>query len=178
MMRTSGGGSAQRPVVPRRHLHAVDELDSAAPDRRVVVADDGVRLHVEIDGDPGAPVTVVLCHGLLLDNTSWQLQRAVLKRKARVVAWDQRGHGRSGRGPCEHSSIDQTGRDLHAVLEQVVPEGPVVLVGHSMGGMTLMALAEQRPELFGDRVVGVVLIATSAGPVPAALGRAALGPIC
>jgi len=49
------------------------------------------------------------------------------------------------------------------VLEQVAPHGPVLLVGHSMGGMTLMALARQRPELFGTRVVGVFLLATSAG---------------
>ena len=39
----------------------------------------------------------------------------------------------------------------------------MVLAGHSMGGMSIMALARQRPELFGDRVVGVFLLATSAG---------------
>lgn len=158
-----------------RHLHVVDERDAASVERLVVVADDGVSLHVEIEGDPDAPVTVVLSHGFLLDSTSWLLQRAALKREVRVVSWDHRGHGRSGRGRPEHSSIDQTGRDLLAVLEQVVPEGPVVLVGHSMGGMTIMALAEQEPQLFGDRVVGAVLIATSAGPVPAALGRFGIG---
>jgi pimeloyl-ACP methyl ester carboxylesterase len=47
----------------------------------------------------------------------------------------------------------------------VAPDGPLVLVGHSMGGMTIMALAEQRPELFADRVRGVALIGTSAGEV-------------
>ena len=40
-----------------------------------------------------------------------------------------------------------------------------MLVGHSMGGMTIMALAEQRPELFAERVAGVALISTSAGEV-------------
>jgi pimeloyl-ACP methyl ester carboxylesterase len=49
------------------------------------------------------------------------------------------------------------------VLDAVVPTGPVVLAGHSMGGMSVLALARQRPELFGDRVVGVFLLATSAG---------------
>jgi pimeloyl-ACP methyl ester carboxylesterase len=49
------------------------------------------------------------------------------------------------------------------VLDHVVPEGPVVLVGHSMGGMTIVTLAEQHPELIGDRVVGVGLISTTAG---------------
>jgi pimeloyl-ACP methyl ester carboxylesterase len=55
------------------------------------------------------------------------------------------------------------GRDLAAVLDAVVPAGPVVLAGHSMGGMTIMALARRHPELFGPRVVGVFLLATSAG---------------
>lgn len=43
------------------------------------------------------------------------------------------------------------------------PGAPVVLVGHSMGGMTIMALAEAHPEVFGSRVTGVVFISTSAG---------------
>ena len=77
--------------------------------------------------------------------------------------YDQRSHGRSGRSDEEHATIDQLGHDLPRVLEEVVPEGPVVLVGHSMGGMTIMAFAEQHPELFEDRVAGVALISTTAG---------------
>jgi pimeloyl-ACP methyl ester carboxylesterase len=59
--------------------------------------------------------------------------------------------------------VDALGRDLGLVLDEVVPTGDVVLVGHSMGGMTVMALAEQRPELFGSRVRGVALLGTGAG---------------
>ena len=59
------------------------------------------------------------------------------------------------------------------MLDEAVPEGPVVLVGHSMGGMTIVALAEEHPELFGDRVVGVGLIATTAGGVDPHRDRAA-----
>ena len=40
-----------------------------------------------------------------------------------------------------------------------------MLVGHSMGGMTIMALAERHPALFRDRVLGVALVSTSAGDV-------------
>ena len=61
------------------------------------------------------------------------------------------------------ATIDRTGRDLGEVLDATAPTGPVVLAGHSMGGMSILALARQRPELFGDRVVGVFLLATSAG---------------
>ena len=77
--------------------------------------------------------------------------------------WDQRGHGRSGWTKLTAATIDRTGRDLGEVLDATTPTGPVVLAGHSMGGMSVIALARQRPELFGDRVVGVFLLATSAG---------------
>lgn len=137
---------------------------------RTVTTDDGVDLHVEIDGNSRAALTVVLCHGYALNLRSWGFQRQALRRRARVVAWDQRGHGRSGRGPSENAHITQLGKDLLAVLEAAAPTGPVVLVGHSMGGMAILALAAQRPDLFGDRVVGVGLLATSAGPVRAQLG--------
>ena len=60
-------------------------------------------------------------------------------------------------------TIDQLGRDLKAVIDAAAPEGPLVLVGHSMGGMTVMALADQYPELIRDRVVGVAFVGTSCG---------------
>jgi pimeloyl-ACP methyl ester carboxylesterase len=135
-----------------------------------VVADDHVLLHAEVSGFRGAPVTVVLCHGYGLSSSSWCFQRVALASRARVVAWDLRGHGGSAYGAPGSGNIDQMGRDLFEVIEQVVPEGPVVLVGHSMGGMAIMALAEQHPELFGDRVIAVALLATSAGPVNPSLG--------
>ena len=125
--------------------------------------DDGVDLHVEVDGDGNAPLTVVLSHGFTARLAEWELQRDALRGRARLVLWDQRGHGRSGWTPLTQATIDRTGRDLGQVLDAVVPTGPVVLAGHSMGGMSVLALARQRPELFGDRVVGAFLLATSAG---------------
>lgn len=129
----------------------------------VVVADDGARLHVEVDEVPGSPLTVVLVHGFTARLEEFALQRETLAGRYRTVLYDQRGHGRSGWGDVRHATIDQTGRDLAAVLEAYAPTGPVVLLGHSMGGMSVLALARQRPELFGSRVVGVFLLATSAG---------------
>ncbi|GGS23918.1 alpha/beta hydrolase [Streptomyces griseoviridis] len=115
-----------------------------------------------------APVTVVFCHGYCLSQDSWHFQRAALRGVVRSVYWDQRSHGRSGRGVAQVRdgvpvSIDELGRDLRAVLDAAVPEGPVVLVGHSMGGMTVMALADEFPELIRERVVGVALVGTSSG---------------
>jgi pimeloyl-ACP methyl ester carboxylesterase len=133
------------------------------PGSRTVRTDDGVDLHVEVDGAEEAPMTVVLSHGFTARLAEWELQRDALRDRARLVLWDQRGHGRSGWTPLTQATIDRTGQDLGQVLDAVVPAGPVVLAGHSMGGMSVMALARQRPDLFGDRVVGVFLLATSAG---------------
>jgi pimeloyl-ACP methyl ester carboxylesterase len=133
------------------------------PGSRVVTTDDGVPLHVEVDGDEDAPLTVVLSHGFTARLVEWDRQRAALRDRARLVLWDQRGHGRSGWTKLTKATIDRTGRDLGQVLDATTPTGQVVLAGHSMGGMSVLALARQRPELFGDRVVGVFLLATSAG---------------
>ncbi|WP_244524168.1 alpha/beta hydrolase [Blastococcus sp. DSM 46786] len=137
-----------------------------------MTTDDGVDLHVEFDGVAGgggagggtdAPLTVVLSHGFTARLAEWEPQRAALRDRARLVLWDQRGHGRSGWTPLTRATIDRTGHDLGQVLDAVAPAGPVVLAGHSMGGMSILALARQRPELFGTRVVGAFLLATSAG---------------
>jgi pimeloyl-ACP methyl ester carboxylesterase len=134
----------------------------------VVRTRDGVDLHVEVDEGPGP--TVVLVHGFTARLEEFLLQRETLRGRARTVLYDCRGHGRShgrshGRGKVQGATIDQLGRDLAEVLDAVAPRGPVVLLGHSMGGMTIMALARQRPELFGERVVGAFLLATSSGGV-------------
>jgi pimeloyl-ACP methyl ester carboxylesterase len=152
-----------------------------------VSADDGLPLHVEIDGEDDAPLTVVFTHGYCLNQDSWHFQRRDLGAKhagLRMVFWDQRSHGRSGHSKPSHATIDQTGADLYVVLRATVGPGePVVLVGHSMGGMTIMALADKHPELFGDppvtgpsggdgaHVIGVVMANTSSGD----LGELTLG---
>jgi pimeloyl-ACP methyl ester carboxylesterase len=152
----------------------VDEpLGELAPDREsTVAADDGVPVWVEeVDpADGGEPdLTVVLVHGFALDRRCWHFQRRDLAAlddpRVHQVLYDQRSHGRSGRSTAEDSTIEQCARDLDAVLRSIVPDGPLVLVGHSMGGMTIMALAEQQPDLFEERVRGVALIGTAAGAV-------------
>lgn len=128
-----------------------------------VRASDGLELHAEVDGPEDAELTVVFCHGYCLNLDSWHYQRRDLRGRFRTVFWDQRSHGRSGRSAPATATIEQTGEDLYAVLRAAVPEGPVILVGHSMGGMSIMALAEAHPELFGTRIAGVALVNTSCG---------------
>ena len=107
--------------------------------------------------------TIVFVHGYALNLDCWHFQRAYFRGKHRLVFYDQRSHGRSGRSDKAHATIDQLGDDLRQVIDELVPEGPVVLVGHSMGGMSIMAFAEQHRELFDERVVGVALMSTTAG---------------
>ncbi|MFF3329395.1 alpha/beta fold hydrolase [Streptomyces sp. NPDC002888] len=148
-------------------------------------ADDGTELYYEVDdvepeGGPAPrrrrlfgrkaplPVTVVFSHGYCLNQDSWHFQRAALRGVVRTVHWDQRSHGRSGRGKAQIQddapvTIDQLGRDLKAVVDAAAPDGPIVLVGHSMGGMTVMALAALYPDFIRERVVGTALVGTSSG---------------
>jgi len=163
---TAIGFARRRRVIARRGVGERTPLGSLRAEPRTVVADDGVPLHVEVDEPaedaPGSP-TVVFLHGYALNLDCWHFQRAGYRGLLRTVFVDHRSHGRSGRSAEENATIDRLGLDLRQVLDQVVPDSPVVLVGHSMGGMAIMALAEHHPEMFGDRVVGVALISTTAG---------------
>ncbi|MER6171213.1 alpha/beta hydrolase [Streptosporangium sp. NPDC001681] len=154
----------------RPDLEASEPLGELRGRPTTVTTSDGVSLYAEVDGREDAPLTVVLCHGYTLNLDSWHYQRRDLGDAYRLVLWDQRSHGRSPRIPTEDCSIDRLGDDLAEIVEALVP-GPCVLVGHSMGGMTIMALADRHPELFGDKVKGVALISTS----PGRLGEISLG---
>jgi pimeloyl-ACP methyl ester carboxylesterase len=81
---------------------------------------------------------------------------------ARLVFYDQRSHGKSGRAPDGHSTMEHLAADLRAVVDTAAPSGPVALIGHSMGGMAILSLAAADPDLFAQRVVGVGLVSTGA----------------
>ena len=147
----------------------VDEPFGAQPfdEELTVTAADGTLLHVEIV-EPRAPTdkpTVVFVHGFALDMGTFYFQRRALAERGdhRLVFYDQPGHGQSSKLASGNYDIAALGRSLAAVLNAAVPDGHIILIGHSMGGMTVMAFAEQYPEWFGNRVTGVVLMSTSAG---------------
>lgn len=134
------------------------------------VTSDGTALYVHDTGSSAtslfassssasAGVTVVLAHGWTLDHTSWDRVATLLP--GRVLRYDHRGHG--GSAPGEPATIERAADDLAELIEDRVPTGPVVLVGHSMGGMAAMALAERHTELFASRIAAVGLVATSSG---------------
>jgi pimeloyl-ACP methyl ester carboxylesterase len=166
----AAGMLAERKLVARKRAAAAQPFGSVRGTRHPVVAEDGLELYAEVD-EPDEPldhpISLVFVHGYALNLDSWHFQRLALRGDHRLVLYDQRSHGRSARSRREHCTIDVLGRDLAAVLDQVTGDDPVVLVGHSMGGMTLMALAEQYPELFGSKIRGVGLVSTSAGGLQA-----------
>lgn len=162
----AAGALAERLATRRLQQREFVGIESPTGITHEVITDDGIALHVveEIGDVPAGAPTVIFTHGYGLSLDSWPGQREALRGVARVVLWDQRGHGGSERG-APGTTIERLGTDLGCVVDAVAPEGTVVLVGHSMGGMTIMALADQRPELFGARVRGVALLATSAGGI-------------
>ncbi|MFE3444524.1 alpha/beta fold hydrolase [Nocardia sp. NPDC059180] len=153
----------------------------SAERRATVSADDGVELAVREYGRRDADLTVVLVHGHCLRTESWADVRDALLREnpgARVVCYDHRGHGDSAAASRQSYNLEQLGHDLRDVLDVVAPAGPVVLVGHSMGGMAVLTYVSQNQHEVGTRIVGVGLIATAAsGLADAGFGRLLRHPI-
>jgi pimeloyl-ACP methyl ester carboxylesterase len=141
---------------------------------------DGLELDVRTYGPEDVPVTVVLAHCWTLNQEDWHYQVRALQREfghqIRIVTWDHRGHGGSDAAPKSACTITHLARDMADVIDTHAPAGKLVLAGHSIGGMTMMALAEARPEVY-DRVVGVAFVSTSSGELDTVtLGLPEMGP--
>jgi len=138
---------------------------------RTVTTDDGVALAVRECGPEDARATVVFVHGFCNSMESFHFQRRDLEKqwgpRVRMVFFDLRGHGRSGEPSAESCTVPQLGRDLAGVVRACAPDGPLMLVGHSMGGMAILAAAAQFPDLFTERVRAVALLSTAAAEVTA-----------
>ncbi|MGA9675410.1 MAG: alpha/beta fold hydrolase, partial [Mycobacterium sp.] len=132
-------------------------------------------------GPEAADLTVILLHGLLGDRHSWRCQTSHLTSRhpdIRVIAYDQRGHGRSGRGCALGNTLGQLARDLDAVIDTTTPTGHIVLVGHSMGAMTILQYLQHHQSRNKHRITGVGLIATAAADITRhGLGRLLASPL-
>ncbi|CAN5216275.1 alpha/beta hydrolase [soil metagenome] len=136
-------------------------LGSVRGRARTVESFDGTRLHVETLGPPDAP-TLVLVHGYALSLDFWHWQRLQLADRLRIVAYDQRGHGRSDAAVGDDYSVAALGRDLQAVLDATRADGErVVVVGHSLGGMALLSWARQHPGRVAEPLAGAVFVNTT-----------------
>ncbi|MFC8895692.1 alpha/beta fold hydrolase [Streptomyces cinereoruber] len=139
-----------------------------------VTSTDGSRIHVEVYGPEGAPA-VVLAHGWTCSVAFWAEQIRALATDHRVIAYDQRGHGRSpDPGPGGYSTT-ALADDLEAVLSATLATGErAVLAGHSMGGMTIMAAAERHS--LRDHAAAVLLCSTGPSRLTAEATVVPLGP--
>jgi len=125
-----------------------------------VASSDGTRIHAQLFGPDDAP-TVVLGHGWMEGTRFFTHQIRELSRDHRVVAWDLRGHGRSGDPTGGDYSIEAIAADLDAVLEAALPAGErAVVAGHSLGGMAIVAWAGINPDAVRERVGAAALLNT------------------
>ena len=157
------GSVVQRQLIRRERarIEPGGEADFVPPvTEQTIPTDDGGQIHV-VERGQGPPV--VLVHGITLSAAVWGNQLHDLAANHRVIAVDQRGHGRSRPG-SEPADLARLGTDLMTVLEAMEVRDAVV-VGHSMGGMVVLRLAADRLEALSERVAGLVLVGTSGGPV-------------
>jgi len=127
-----------------------------------VASFDGTLLNVE---EIGTGPTVVFAHGFSLNSTTWHHQMRDLSSEIRIVMFDHRGHGYSGLPPSDDWSLDALANDLESVIRDAANREPVIVVGHSMGGMTLLRYCELFPDAIGTRVRGIVLVDTTSADV-------------
>lgn len=125
-----------------------------------VVVEDGATIHAV---ERGSGPTLLLLHGMLLSSDIWVHQLNDLSARHRVVAVDMRGHGRSTPG-TRPWDVETMADDVRAVVDALDLHG-CLLVGHSMGGIVTLKLAQDlEDEARGDRFCGVVVVGSAAGP--------------
>lgn len=140
----------------------VDPADRLLPvgEARTVITDDGAAIAVTVAGPAGGPL-IVLAHGFTNAREVWAMvAHRLIRAGCRVALYDHRGHGSSTSGRDGHT-IARLADDLDAVLRSLDATDAVV-VGHSMGGMTIQVFACRHPESVRRRVKAVVLVATAA----------------
>ncbi len=134
-------------------------LGEISGEQRRIDGPDGTRVLVETYGPAGAP-QVVLAHGWILTGRAWHEQVVRLQDRYRLVTYDQPGHGRSSPPASGAYDLDLLGDTLAAVVEAATEPGPLVVAGHSLGGMGILNAVRRHPAV-RERLAGVVLLSTT-----------------
>ncbi len=135
-------------------------LGSIDGDVRTVPGPDGMDVTIETYGPRGAP-QLVLSHGWICTSRAWHHQVAALADRYRIITYDQPGHGRTSAPSTALYDLDLLGDTLRVVIEQATGPGPLVVAGHSMGGMAVLNAVDRHHDLLDDRLGGVVLLSTT-----------------
>ena len=144
------------PLLAKRDM---DPTSAARGDGTMVDGASGSKLYVEQLGSPTAP-PIILVHGWAMDSTIWFYAKRDLSRTFRLLCWDLPGMGRSTLASPSAIGLTEFAQDLRAVIALAGPS-KVVLVGHSIGGMTIQTLARDDPAFFNAHVAGTVLVNTT-----------------
>ncbi|MDR0259335.1 MAG: alpha/beta hydrolase [Comamonas sp.] len=140
-------------------LHKLQRLDAQFA-QRMRVLPDGAQLALRERPAAGRPaLTVVLLHGISSSAASWLDVALALPRDWRVLAWDAPGYGASTALPQSHPSDTDYAARLAAWLAADV-QGPVVLVGHSLGALMASACAAEAPP---PQLAGLLLLSPAGG---------------
>lgn len=168
----AAGGAALGYLAERRTVDVSDtdldpewsELRRSPPGEQISVAsDDGTKLCARVAGPEGAPV-IVLAHSYAMTSSVWLYQLRDLSEEYRVVAYDLRGHGNSSPATSSDYTTRTLAQDLAAVIE-ATSDTPVLVAGHSMGGMSIMAFAQEYPRDVRERLAGVALLNTASSRI-------------
>jgi pimeloyl-ACP methyl ester carboxylesterase len=137
-----------------------DEPDGARTDIiETISRPDGTKLRVEFYGRPDGP-TIVLTHGWGTTSTEWYYAKRALGERFRVIVWDLPGVGKS-HGPRDGNyRLEKMAGDLSDVVA-LAGEQPVILLGHSMGGMITQIFCRRLGDRLGRRVAGLILVNTT-----------------
>ncbi|MGA8545196.1 MAG: alpha/beta hydrolase [Mycobacterium sp.] len=149
----------------RRSARTLGSLPSVLPPSRTIPvrAPDGTRLHTEVFG-PENGYPIVLSHGITCAIRVWAYQIAELATDHRVIAFDHRGHGRSGIPRRSGYTLAHLASDVDAVLDATLAPGErAVIAGHSMGGMAIAAWSDRYRHKVEERADAVALINTTTG---------------
>ncbi|QOE68365.1 alpha/beta fold hydrolase [Corynebacterium diphtheriae] len=117
-------------------------------------------IHYYLDGPDDAEVTIVFIHGFTLAASAWHLQVAHCAPNARCLLMDLRGHGATGEFSVEECTIDGAADDVSSVIAAAHIKGPIVIIGHSLGGMVAINLLGRYPEI-RQQTASVILVATA-----------------
>ena len=150
-----GGGVILKPFLARRDTEPFSPRRAGG---QIIDGANGAKLYVETQGASTKPC-LILTHGWGLDTTIWATTKRDLADQFRIVSWDLPTMGKS-KAPHSAVSLDSFAQNLARVID-FAGDAKVVLVGHSIGGMATQTLARERPELFRNRVAGVVLLNTT-----------------
>ncbi|MGI8959238.1 MAG: alpha/beta fold hydrolase, partial [Bryobacteraceae bacterium] len=148
-----------------------DEPTSTRVESKSVARADGTNIHAEIYGPAGAPI-LVLTHGWGTSSTEWYYAKRHLSDRFQLILWDLPGLGKSAQPRDRNFVLERMASDLHAVLS-LAGGRPVVLVGHSIGGMINLTFCRLYPELVGSQIAGIAQLDTTyTNPVKTTKGAA------